>query len=244
MLAEPNFIQQLTEIITSLITKIHPCQLEFGELEDVEDFEETSEYDWLVIDTALDVIIGLAHALGPTFGELWKIFEKPIMKYASSQESLERSTAVGVIGECVSKMGDTVTPYTNTLLKLLLHRLSDEDQETSSNAAFAVGVLIENTKNDQDVLKAYNTILAKLEPLLHKVDARLLDNSAGCVSRMILKHPDRVPLDDVLPVLVEILPLREDFEENEPIYRMVVRLCKLFSFSAPSYLLIPYHGFK
>ncbi len=37
-------------------------------------------HDWLVIDTALDVVVGLAVALGPAFAELWKIFEKPVME--------------------------------------------------------------------------------------------------------------------------------------------------------------------
>ncbi len=226
MLAESNFVQQITEIMTSILTKTHPCQLEFGEPDELDDFEETSEYDWLVADTALDVVIGLAAALGSSFGELWKIFEKPVMKYASSQEPAERSTAVGCIGECITSMGEAVTPYTSNLLKLLLHRLSDEDQETSSNAAFAIGILIEKTTNDQEVLKVYNTILGKLEPLLLKVDARLLDNSAGCVARMIMKHKDRVPMDDVLPVMADLLPLKDDYDENEPIYKMLIYLCK------------------
>ncbi|KAI9714166.1 MAG: hypothetical protein M1812_006494 [Candelaria pacifica] len=224
MLAESDVVQRVTEVITTIITKIHPCQLEFGEQDEMDDFEETSEYDWLVIDTALDVLIGLAAALGPTFGELWKIFEKPVMRYASSQEPQERSTAAGVIGECISHMGEAVTPYTTSLLKLLLHRLSDEDPEMSSNASFAIGMLIEKTTNNQEIVRSYNTILSKLEPLLRKTDARLLDNSAGCVSRMIMKNKERVPLNEVLPVLAEILPLREDFEENVPIYKMILWL--------------------
>ena len=54
--------------------------------------------------------------------------------------------------------------------------------------------------------------------------ARLLDNAAGCVSRMIKKSPQNVPLEDVLPRLVEILPLKEDYDENEPVYDMIVTL--------------------
>ena len=43
---------------------------------------ETTEFDWLVVDSAMDVISGLAVALGPSFAELWKIFEKSVMRYA------------------------------------------------------------------------------------------------------------------------------------------------------------------
>ena len=79
--------------------------------------------------------------------------------------------------------------------------------------------------DEKEILGNYNTILAKLEPLLHSGQgARLLDNSAGCVARMIQRHPTHVPLEEVLPALVKLLPLREDYEENTAVFEMVVSL--------------------
>ena len=217
-------LEQVTTILAALVTRQHPCQMDIGDDEDGEEIGETSEYDWVVIDTALDVVIGLSIALGSQFGELWKIFEKPVMKCASSQENFERSTAIGVIAECTSNMGAAVSPYTPQLLKLLLHRLKDEDPETRSNAAYATGLLIANSTDSNTYLPAYNQILQLLEPLLQTELARTLDNASGCVSRMIMAHPDRVPISQVLPVLIDILPLKEDFEENKPIYECIVGL--------------------
>lgn len=218
----PEICQQLL----ALITKRHPCQQDLGDDGD-EDFDESSEYDWLVIETAMEVVTCLAVALGNTFGELWKMFEKPIVKYASSKDSNERTAAVGTIAECVGNMQEACTAYTPSLLKLLLHRLSDEDPETKSNAVYGIGLLCEKTTNDAEILKNLGSIFNKLEPLLGAQDqARLLDNTAGCVSRLISKYPDRIPIGEVLPRLVELLPLREDYEENKPIYSMIVKLCK------------------
>ncbi|KAI9759571.1 MAG: hypothetical protein M4579_002237 [Chaenotheca gracillima] len=224
VLTGENVIKEITTILLSLIRKQHPCQQDLGDEEDMDILQESSEYDWLVIDNALDVIVGLATALGPTFTELWKIFEKPVMKIAGGSESIERSTSVGVIAECISSMGEAVTPYTTTLLKFLLHRVSDEDPETRSNAAFGLGHLCEKSGNTREILASYNTILSKLEPMLHTATARMMDNSAGCVSRMIMAHPDQVPIEDVVPVLVGLLPLKEDYEENEPVWGMIVSL--------------------
>ena len=219
-------MERVTSILASIITKSHPCQQDMGDDDDHEDLEEeeSSEYDWLVIDTALDVVIGLSMALGGQFTEVWKIFQKPIMKFASSATNFERSTAIGVIAECTSNMGDAVTPYTDTLLKLLLHRLSDEDPETKSNAAYAVGLLIFHSTNSAAYLSSYNTILTKLEPLLHTEHARTLDNACGCVSRMIMAHPDKVPINDIMEIIVEKLPLKEDYEENKPIFECITGL--------------------
>lgn len=233
LIANLGRLKSMTEILVAIITKEHSCQKDFGDEEDLNSLEGTSEYDWLAIDTALDVVIGLSIALGEAFRELWKIFQKPIMKYASSSDSVERSTSVGVIAECIKNMRGQVTPSTNILMKLLLHRMGDEDSETKSNAAYAVGVLQEHSENTQEILKNFPTILSKLEPLLRTNEARCKDNAAGCVSRMVLKHRANMPVPQVLPAIVEILPLKEDFEENEPIYQMIVQLCKL---SIPSYL--------
>lgn len=228
LISDPRTLKPLTEIVLDIINKKHNCQQDYGELDDMEDLEELSEYDWLLVDTALDVVIALATALGEIFGQLWKTFEKPVVKLASSSEAIERSASVGVIAECVRGMGNQVTPFTTSLLRLLLHRMNDEDPETKSNAAFATGLLVQNTNNNGEILKAFNTILARLEPLFEMHKARAVDNAAGCVSRMIMKHQEHVPLGVILPALLQLLPLKEDVEENEPIYTMIVRLCMFF----------------
>ena len=129
-------------------------------------------------------------------------------------------------------MKGAVTPFTNPLFQLLFHRLSEEDLETKSNAAFGIGVLTEFSNNDQEILASYSVILDRLVSLLQMDEARLKDNAVGCISRMIMKHENQVPLYDVLPSLVEVLPLKEGFEENEPLYRMILHLCtcRLFSY--------------
>ena len=98
--------------------------------------------------------------------------------------------------------------------------------ETKSNAAYAVGQLIYHSTASEIYLPSFNNILAKLEPLLHTQRARTLDNACGCVSRMIMAHPDRVPVDEILPVLVSLLPLKEDYEENKPIFDCITALCE------------------
>ena len=232
ILLQEGFADKVTSIVATIITRSHPCQQDMGDEEDFESLEdaESSEYDWLVIDTALDVIIGLAKALGPQFKDVWKVFQKPVMKFASSQTSFERSTSIGVIAECTAFMGNAVTEYTEPLLKLLLHRLTDEDAETKSNAAYAIGLLVFHSDASNIYLPSYNNILGKLEPLLQTERARTLDNAAGCVCRMIMAHQDKVPIDDILPVLVDLLPLKEDYEENKPIFECITGLCKCSPF--------------
>lgn len=231
-----NVVPQIVNQLASIITKRHPCQQDLGDETLDEDLpEESSEYDWLVVETALDVLVSLSAALGRDFAELWKALEKPILKYASSQEAIERSSAIGTIADCVGNMGGAVTPYTSALMKVILHRLSDEDSDTKANAAYGAGLLCEKSDANAEILKSYPTILGKLEPMLHEgQNPRVLDNAAGCVARMIGKHPDKMPLEEILPRLMELLPLKEDYEENAPVYAMVVKLCKCVTTHFPA----------
>ena len=223
LIANETTLHNVIQMVTDIINKQHPSQIEFGE-EELAAPEETSEFDWVVVDTALDVVSGLAAALGQSFAELWKVFEKTILRYASSSESLERATAVGVLAECINGMGPAVTQFSPAFLKLLVHRLGDEDPQAKSNAAYAVGRLVEHS-NDAGIVKEIPTILTKLENCLTMDVSRLQDNATGCLSRMILRHRENVPIKEVLPVLVNILPLKNDFEENDPLFRMICQLC-------------------
>ncbi|KAL8785414.1 MAG: hypothetical protein Q9195_008649 [Heterodermia aff. obscurata] len=228
---DTSTIKPLTETLTQVLQKKHPCQEDFMSAESASDasdlnLEESAEYDWLVIDTALDCIIALATSLGPSFAQLYKIFEKPILKFASSTLSTERSTSVGVLAELIRSMGPAVTPSSDRLYKILLHRLSDEDPEAKSNAAFATGLLLEKTEDAKLLTQAtFAEVLRKLEPLLQTEEKRCRDNAAGCVCRLIMRNQAFVPLEAVIPVLVDLLPLKEDWEENEAVWACLVGLC-------------------
>jgi hypothetical protein len=89
-----------------------------------------------------------------------------------------------------------------------------------------VGRLVEKSQDTTTVTKTYPAIMQKLEPLLQIEEGRCMDNAAGCVARLILAHKDRVPVSEVLPALVNsgVLPLKEDYQENEPVWKMIVGL--------------------
>lgn len=115
------------------------------------------------------------------------------------------------------------------LFKLIMHRLSDEDAKTRSHAAYAMGMLALKTNDKQEIINAYPEIFQKLEPLLEGIagsNARTRDNAAGCIARMISAAPQAVNLEDALPALLKVLPLKDDYEENDPIYEMLIPLCK------------------
>jgi importin-4 len=229
----PVIIQEqeaLTEMATQivlLLQKKHVCQQDIDEDEaDQQDIQEDSaELDWQLIEGAMDLCVGLSAALGPQFVNAWQPFGPTILRYASSSEPRERATAVGIIADCVKHMGDSVDQYTPQLFKLFLHRLTDEDARTKSHAAYAMGMLALKTDAKAEIIASYPEILEKLGPLLQVgTAAKSVGNAAGCIARMILAAPNSVNLEQTLSALFDVLPLTADFEENEPIYEMIIKL--------------------
>ncbi|CAH0015127.1 unnamed protein product [Clonostachys rhizophaga] len=225
LVAKDGALQEIISVVGTIVTRSHQCQQDFGfEDEEPEVDAGSSEYDWLVTDTALDVVVGLAAALGPDFHEIWKIFEKPVLKLASSTEDIQRSTAVGTIAEIVKYIGEAVTPYTESLGEALARRLTDTDPLAKSNAAYAIGMLVLNSNDTAKTFPLYPRIWEKLEPLLAVKEQRMADNVSGALSRMMIKHPDNGFIAEALPSIISVLPLEEDYEENVPIFQNIYQL--------------------
>lgn len=83
-----------------------------------------------------------------------------------------------------------------------------------------------------DLSQQYLNLLAALRPLFTitpgsppaSLNAR--DNAVGAVSRLVYKNTAAVPLDQVLPVLLDAVPLNQDYLENRPLFRAIFHLFK------------------
>ena len=125
-------------------------------------------------------------------------------------------------------MKNAVSPYTEPLMELFYKALGDPEAEVQSNACFAVGLLVEHS--ERDLSPQYLPLLAALRPIFdvpqNAPTARLSakDNAAGAVSRLIVRNTASIPLDQVLPVLIAALPLKNDHLENRPVFQAIFHL--------------------
>lgn len=106
-----------------------------------------------------------------------------------------------------------------------MRALGDEEAEVLSNAAFAIGLLVEYS--EVDLSSQYLPILGALRPLFEtdpnapgsRQNAK--DNATGAVARLIEKNPNALPLAQVLPIFISALPLKTDLLENRPVFRAI-----------------------
>ncbi|XP_006461983.1 hypothetical protein AGABI2DRAFT_206092 [Agaricus bisporus var. bisporus H97] len=224
-----DHLEEICNIAIQILEQKAFCQQDPDQDDEEEAPEDQAEYDSVLISSAGDLVAALANGLGAEFGPAFNTFFPLIAKYYKKSRSLsDRSSAIGCLAEVIDGMKGAVTPSTEPLLELFYRALSDPDAEVLSNAAFATGLLIENS--EVDLSPQYPQLLAALESLF-KVTAdspaprlNAKDNAAGAVARMIVRHPAAIPLTEVLHVLVEALPLKHDYLENRPVFRAIFYL--------------------
>ena len=188
-----------------------------------------SEYESALISNAADVFGAMAAILGPDFAPAFGRVLPLIAACAEpSKTTNERSMAIGCFGEIIVGLKSGVTQYTPTLLEIISRGLQDSEPDVRSNSAFAIGVLVENSQTDLSTHVL--TILTALQPFFAVPEGsppalyNARDNAAGAMSRMISHNADAIPLDQVVPAIVHVMPLQFDPLENNPVYRAIFAL--------------------
>merc|ERR1719295_506734 len=188
---------------------------------DENDDEEESEQDEALFDVAGDVLPSLGNAM--TAVDFLQIYQKLfplLMKKTKKQCSpAERSFAVGSFAECMQPLKGVIDPNTaNELMQLFVRFMNDANKDVRNNAIFGLGELALNA-GPAIMAQHYPAILQTLSNHLSKGDeARCIDQIVGAVCRLVVGDKGSVPLGEVMPVVFNHLPLKEDKAEYEAVY--------------------------
>ncbi|KAK1279740.1 hypothetical protein QJS04_geneDACA020675 [Acorus gramineus] len=230
MAVEP-YVLQLVEATLALLREDSACQQQEsdGEIDD-----DDTEHDEVLMDAVSDLLPALAKSMGSHFEPLFaKLFE-PLMRFGkASRPPQDRTMVVATLAEVAQHMGSPISGYVDKVMPLALKELASSDETNRRNAAFCIGELCKN--GGEPTLKYYGDILRGLYPLFgeSEPDDAVRDNAAGAVARMIMTQPQYLPLNQVLPIFLKVLPLKEDLEESMTVYDCV---CNLVVSSNPQIL--------
>ncbi|KAL7119547.1 hypothetical protein ACP275_02G069900 [Erythranthe tilingii] len=221
MAVEP-YVPRLVEATLVLLRGESTCQLIES---DSEADEDDTEHDEVLMDAVSDLLPAFAKSMGAQFAPIFAQLFEPLMKFAKqSRPPQDRTMVVATLAEVAQHMGAPIAGYVDAVMQLVLKELGSPDATNRRNAAFCAGEMCKN--GGDSVLKYYTDVLSRLHPLFgeSEPDNAARDNAAGAVARMIMAHPDSIPLGQVLPVLLQVLPLKEDYEESTPVYGCICNL--------------------
>ncbi|OAE28961.1 hypothetical protein AXG93_2960s1400 [Marchantia polymorpha subsp. ruderalis] len=234
--AVQQYIVKLSEATLMLLRQEAVCQ-QTGDT-DGEGDDDDLEHDDILMDAATDLLPAMASCMGGSFEPIFRQLFEPLMKFAThSRPPNDRTMAVACVAEVAKEIRQEITPYIDTVMPIALKELSSPEPTNRRNAAYCVGELC--LHGGETAKLYYMSILTALHPLFtdRETDNGVRDNAAGAVARMIKANAQAIPLSQVLPALVGVLPLKEDIEESESVYGS---LCGLIFASHPDILqLIP-----
>ncbi|CAA7048920.1 unnamed protein product [Microthlaspi erraticum] len=216
-----NYLSPLVDATLLLLTEKAACQ----QLEDESDDDDDGGHDEVLMDAVSDLLPAFAKCMGSHFEPVFAKFFEPLMKFAkASRPPQDRTMVVASLAEVAQDMGAPISAYVDRLMPLVLKELGSPVATNRRNAAFCAGELCKN--GGEAALKYFGDVLRGIYPLFgdSEPDLAVRDNAAGATARMIVVHPQLVPLNQVLPVLLRGLPLKEDQEESMAVYTCIYSL--------------------
>ncbi|BAS83361.1 Os03g0261900 [Oryza sativa Japonica Group] len=228
------YITRLADATLILLRQESCCQQVESDGEDDGDID----HDEVLMDAVSDLLPAFAKVMGSYFDPIFtKLFDS-LMKFAKSPHPPQDKTmVVATLAEVAQGMGAPISAYVDKIMPLVLKELASSEATNRRNAAFCVGEMCKNggaaaLKYYGDILHGLHRLFADSEP-----DDAVRDNAAGAIARMIMVQPQSIPLNQVLPVFIKALPLKEDHEESMVVYSCV---CNLLLSSHPQILpLVP-----
>ncbi|XP_029638224.1 importin-4-like isoform X1 [Octopus sinensis] len=201
------------------------CQDDNDDDDDGEEEDQEAEYDAYLVESAGEILPATAKLIGgKAFMPYFESFIPDLLKKLKSHNSIaDRSFAIGTLAETLEACGEASAGLTSQFYPIFMKITRDPDSEVRNNAVFALGVIISNGGSalQNDLLN----ILTELFTLLQNESCDLVkDNICGTVCRIINQKPDGLPLEQVLPVIIQCLPLKEDFEENTTVFQSLLSL--------------------
>ncbi|KAJ6804510.1 putative importin subunit beta-4 isoform X1 [Iris pallida] len=230
-----SYMPRLAEATLTLLREDSSCQQDDAD----SDMEEGDvDHDEVLMDAVSDLLPAFAKAMGSHFDQIFARLFDPLMKFAKVvRPPQDRTMVVACLAEVAQEMGAPISGYVDRVMPLVLKELASSEATNRRNAAFCAGELCRN--GGSATLKYYGDILRALYPLFgeSEPDYAVRDNAAGAVARMIMVQPQSIPLNQVLPVFLKALPLKEDYEESIAVYNCI---CNLILSSNPQILpLVP-----
>lgn len=192
-----------------------------------EEDDEDGDHDALITDAVCDLIATLAKVIGEKFMEYFQTFSKHLLKYTKANRiHSDRSMAIGCFGEVIVEIGPVAGEhFAKSLFPILKAGCADQMETVRRNSAYCIGILCQNAPIATSSM--YLQMLQWLYPLCVRSSDEVIsdaggadiDNALAAVARMIMvAGPSAIPLDQVIPVMLNAMPLRSDFGEGVSIF--------------------------
>ncbi|KAJ1446286.1 armadillo-type protein [Pelagophyceae sp. CCMP2097] len=244
-------LQPFLEAVISLAKGAATCQTLLGEDGDDDDQnaavrealgvggdDDEEDHDNVLMDNVSDLCGGIAKVFGPLLGAAPydALFEAFARFCAPSKPASDRAMALGCYAELCSELPPALAAERHfaVLHPLFVGACGDQHASVARNAAFGLGALFAAAP---DLARPhFPAAFAALYPVIQKAaaapperaqaDRAAADNAAASMFRLAMADVAAAPLDDILRLVLPLLPLQEDVGENKAVYQCLCGLVR------------------
>ena len=222
-------IRHVLGTVLLLLREKTPCQdteHDYGEEEDPAE-AVFMDHDNILVDAVADLIGVLARTCGESFGSLFLPLAEPLFSFCEPRRAQnDRAMALGAFAEVIDEVdSETTAKLAAPLLPVLLNCMETGNYNMRRNAVYCTGVLAAHAP--AQVGPHLPHLLNGLRPHLARREGEnwaIVDNTASALCRIVMSAPNAVPVDQILPLVLQAVPLQDDPSENMPVYTMLFAL--------------------
>jgi len=213
-------LDQVISMINTIFERDAPCQTCRESFDDSD-----TDTDFQLFNTATECLVSLAHSAGVAIIPFIKDTQKLFTELLQPEGHMDYVTiAIGTIGELSAATKEAYQAYTYDMLAPATGCLHSEDPFAQRNGVYAVGNMCRyGGEVTKEVLP---DVLNQLGVLYQKdiEDLAVRDNIAGAFAGILLGNMSILPVKDILPIILQSLPLKSDLEPSNVIYECIFKL--------------------
>ena len=219
----------LMEYILLLLQEKAECQVTIENDEEDED----DNHDNQLMDNVCDLIGNVAKAAGPMIVPFFDTFFQCLLRFCKpSRPYTDKAMAIGCIGTVLDEINEHGAKFIPNVMPLVMDGLVDGTEDVRRNSAYTMGILIKIGKDS--LIPNYQQILERLNPICQRDCAAEsgsmtsggadIDNAVFAAANMVIQAANQLPLAEVLTMMLNALPLKNDTLEANIIYGCICDL--------------------
>eukprot|EP00823_Brevimastigomonas_motovehiculus_P004012 TRINITY_DN2564_c0_g1_i1.p1 TRINITY_DN2564_c0_g1~~TRINITY_DN2564_c0_g1_i1.p1 ORF type:complete len:1088 (+),score=286.20 TRINITY_DN2564_c0_g1_i1:111-3374(+) len=237
-------VENIMKTMHTLLAEKAPCQIKQGDDESTDNEEKNFDTD--LLDSITDLVAMLAQLIGPKFEDAFKNYLPLLLKFSSSKRlPQDRSCALGCIAEVAHELGSLIVPYYKDCFPAAIEGLTESQPVLRRNAAFCVGNLCES--GGTAAVAYYEKVLPLLAKCFDQKEYKekeskdfkfdflgARDNAVSALCKMISNSPTSLPLEKIVPMIIQSCPIQTDYQEVKYVYSCLLTLFRNnFSLMSP-----------
>jgi len=216
----PDCINEIISIIMELLKREHPCQL-------VREAYDEDESELALFTVTMDTISRFARVYGQLFITPIEQFLMCLQPYLVPEATVDyKNVSIATIAEIAQELKDHFKPYCETFLPISIEMINAHSEKSvKHNAIYCSGLLAQY--GGETTHKYFGSLTQALSPVCSLDPVKyntVVDNACGALARMINSNPNIMPINDIMPIILNLLPLRDDMEPSIAIHEAIFNL--------------------